>query len=247
MKKFKIQKTQNYVALQNMCDAVLKSCTMGLVHGKSGAGKTTAVKSFASKKKGIVYYRVSDATVSRKALLENILFAMGGVSLSKSLASLRRQIVKTCIGSNVKMLIIDDANYLASINFTILNGIREDAGISLLLVGTERLPQLITQGVRSLELEQVSSRIEFVQGAKDIDYNTVGVFLIGLGFPPPVQDDDKSFVFFQKIVKIAYDFACNNGQYRKIKNLFDRALQLKNLRKVDWSVDLFKDAKKYLV
>ncbi len=251
MAKIKIQRTDNFLKIQQMCECVLKHNTMGLIHGKSGVGKTTAVKTFADKnrKKGIGYYRVADSTISRKSLLEEILFALGGVSLGKSLASLRQQIIKQIRNNNYKMLIIDDANYLSPVNFVILNGIRETADIALLLVGTERLPQLITQGVRNLELEQVSSRIEYAVKAKEVDHTAIALFLHGLGMPDYDASNPKATNEFERIIALFYKFSKNEGQYRKIKILFDRAVELQKARRKfdDWSYNLFADAVKFVV
>lgn len=248
-KKVKVQKTENYLALQNLCKECLDTVSMGMIHGKPGTGKSTAAKTFVNKTPNTAYYEVPDGTVSRKALLEEILISIGGVTLSKSITELRRQIISTLIDSGIELFIIDQVNYLRLTDFNILNGIRERASIGLVIVGTEKLPAMLKAGCRSLELEQFYSRVEYTQPSKSITFSSVGMFLIGSGYPaPPQEPDSPEMIEFKKIVQHVYNISAGKGQLRTVATIYERAKQYRKLAKADKLLfKHFKDACQQIV
>ncbi len=254
-RKVRVQKTENYLLIQNVCTQCYENEAMGLVSGKSGIGKSTALRAFASKNSGVVYYEVEDDTPSRKNLLEDILYTVGGVMVTKSIADLKRQIVKELKNSKIDLLIIDQANYLKVSQFNMLNAIREKSGVSLVLVGTEKLPSILANANRSLELEQFYTRIDFAQAAKPISFESVSSFLVSGGFPPPPKIDKESSEDelekaeeFRKIVSLLYNEGKNRGQLRTVSTLIERAKQLQKRRKDPFlSFDHFKFVTQYLI
>jgi len=252
IKKVKIQKTANYQSLQAICTEVLDTASMGMIFGKSGTGKTTAVRTFAIKNSNVAYYEVPDSTDSKKALLQNILHAMGGISIAKSIAHLRRQIIQTISNNGIELLIVDQANYLSPVNFTILNGIRELAEIGLVIVGTEKLPSLLDQGCQSLELEQFYGRLEYTLRSVSTTFDLTAQFLVALGLPAPLagesEEAKKDLEEFNKIVNFAYGLSKVKNQLRTVNTIYNRAVQLMKVRKQNkLTYKHFEGAQTYIV
>ena len=164
----KLFKTEN---LSRIC-GILEFChsenAMGIVLGKSGAGKTTALRAWASKKKDALYLEVGDNAYSRKDVLIELLEKAGGTVATRSLQELKRQIIELFLGKKITLLIIDQANYLPVSVFNVLNCIRETANAGLVMAGTHKLETILTKGNRSLELEQFYSRIDYKYNADKV-------------------------------------------------------------------------------
>ncbi len=153
--------------------------SIGLITGKSGLGKTSALKSYAEEHQEVLFIEV-DTAYSPKELLSE-LHEMCGYNGKGHLNLLKKDIISKLKNSG-RLLIIDQAEYLQDKALDLLRSIHDKAGVGLLLSGLPRLLNNI-KGVGGVH-EQIYTRIGAFLELKpltDADITKL-VFSYGEGF-----------------------------------------------------------------
>jgi DNA transposition AAA+ family ATPase len=146
--------------------------TIALVLGASGCGKTTALKHYCRNNPEAIYI-LAGTDVRTRGLLRRLAGELGitanGTSYNARLA------VVDALRDSERVLIIDDCDYLEEPVLQCLRLIHDEAGIGLVLVGTEAyLPRL--RNAQSATINQVLGRISYkveIPRAADADLRQI--------------------------------------------------------------------------
>lgn len=160
--------TKNVAALQLAYEALASRDVgipgMGLVHGYTGAGKTTAITWLLNKTRG-VYARAS-ATWTASAMLGRIMHELGAEPLARGGAAMVEHIVKA-LGAAQRPLFIDEADYLVRDlkMLETLRDIHDLSGQPVVLIGMEGIERRLVH--RQQLARRISQWVEFA--ASDLD------------------------------------------------------------------------------
>lgn len=149
--------THDMLRVHGTIDETMISCCMGIVYGKAGSGKTTAVKKYVERHPEAILIETDPADTT-KSLLSSILEAIGESDPTGSKKEMFNSIVATLRGSE-RVLIVDEAENLSTINLDIVRRIYDKSGTPTVFVGTEKLLSNL-RGGRHGDLLQLYSRIE---------------------------------------------------------------------------------------
>ncbi len=139
----------------------LETGPIGQIVGEPGTGKTWAGKWLAQELSAV---RVCCSHgISNKALALKLFEAMGGERVPGSANSLIGKLEGMAAG---RLLIVDEANHLRWQQLELLRYLADEAGMGLLLVGTELMDRPFTDGRTATLLAQLASRI----GAKRVRF-----------------------------------------------------------------------------
>lgn len=108
------------------------------IHGRSGAGKTTALKHYAETHSGVRYVAMSGAVRSVAGMLREVAGAAGAGDLHRSALDAERAIVAALTGRSA-LLIVDEAHHLTPALLDELRCIRDRAGCGVALAGHDSL------------------------------------------------------------------------------------------------------------
>lgn len=139
----------------------LETGPIGQIVGEPGTGKTWAGK-WLARELGAVRVCCSHG-ISNKALIVKLFEAFNGEGLPGSANSLlgRLEVI-----ASSRLLIVDEANHLRWQQLELLRYLADEAGMGLLLVGTELMNRPFTDGRTATLLAQLASRI----GAKRVRF-----------------------------------------------------------------------------
>lgn len=140
---------------ENIIATLIKSTkqkALTKICGKSGTGKTTAIKAFAKKYPQTCIVTSYDG-MSQKEFLEELSLSIGIKNIPKNKKDLMRGIKKE-LGSNRKIIVIDESNFLNESSLEQIRHIHDETDTPMILVGTERLDLIIARSH-----PQVESRI----------------------------------------------------------------------------------------
>lgn len=147
-----------FLNTENIIATIIKSAkqkALTKICGKSGCGKTTAIKAVAKK-----YPHMSIVTsydgMSQKEFLEELALAIGIKNIPKNKKDLMRCIKKE-LHSNKKIIVIDEANFLNESSLEQIRHIHDVCEIPMVLVGTERLDYIISRSHPQVETRIRSS------------------------------------------------------------------------------------------
>lgn len=139
----------------------LETGPIGQIVGEPGTGKTWAGKWLARELDAV---RVCCSHgISNKALVVKLYEAFGGERGPGSANSLVGKLETMAAG---RLLIVDEANHLRWQQLELLRYLADEAGMGLLLVGTELMNRPFTDGRTATLLAQLASRI----GAKRVRF-----------------------------------------------------------------------------
>ena len=161
--------TDNYNAVFNLADGLiapesLLNASIGMVLGKAGYGKTTAVKRYAVEHMDAVY--VLYMGFARTSLFRRIAEEMIGRSVGTYYGNIR--LIEEATSVCRKLIIIDEADRVPLPILEDLRTLNENAGVPLLLVGEESLASTVRKA------DRIESRIRKpVIAFKPIDTATV--------------------------------------------------------------------------
>lgn len=164
-----IIRTDNYNAVYNLADGLLApesllNASIGMVLGKAGYGKTTAVKRYAVEHPDAVY--VLYMGFSRTAVFRRIAESLVGRSSGMYYRNI--EIIEEATAMCRKLIIIDEADRMPLSILEDLRTLNENASVPLLLVGEESLSSLVRKA------DRIESRIRKpVITFKPIDTATV--------------------------------------------------------------------------
>ena len=161
--------TDNYNAVFNLADGLLApesllNASIGMVLGKAGYGKTTAVKRYAVEHMDAVY--VLYMGFSRTSLFKRIAEEMVGRSAGTYFGNIKliEEVTSICR----KLIIIDEADRIPLSILEDLRTLNENAGVPVLLVGEDSLSTLVKKA------DRIESRIRKpIVTFKPIDTATV--------------------------------------------------------------------------
>lgn len=130
---------------------------MGLVHGYTGAGKTTGITWLVNKTKGV--YARANATWTPSAMLCHLMGELGALPMQRASAML--DFIHKALVQQHRPLFIDEADYLLS-NLKMLEALRDIhdlSGMPVVLIGMEGIERrLIT---RPQLARRISQWVEF--------------------------------------------------------------------------------------
>jgi DNA transposition AAA+ family ATPase len=136
----------------NIIATVIKSAkqrALTKICAKSGSGKTTALKAVMAKLPQMVLVTAYDG-MNKKEFLEELAMAIGIKSLPKTNKELMRAI-KRELGSNKKVIAIDEANFLTEASLEQIRHIHDICELPIILVGTEKLDEIIASAHQQVE------------------------------------------------------------------------------------------------
>lgn len=138
-------------------------CKIGVIYGRAGLGKTTAIKEYVSNNSDTIFIE-ADLGYTVKVLFRKIhkILGMNGVGL---INEMHEDIIKKLSGTG-RLIIIDEAEHLPYRALELLRRIYDKAGIGILLVGMPRLyhnlcgnrgdyEQLYTRALYKISLEEL--------------------------------------------------------------------------------------------
>lgn len=154
--------TKNVVALQSAYNELLNRDSgipgLGLLHGNTGHGKSTAVAWLVNKVNGI-YVRAA-ATWTPSAMLGAIMSELGAEALGNNSALMVKRITEQ-LAINNRLLVVDEADYLFS-NLKMLETLRDIhdvSGAPVIIVGMEGIERRIVN--RPQFRRRISQWVEF--------------------------------------------------------------------------------------
>jgi len=145
---------------QSVMDS-LETGPIGQLVGESGTGKTRAGK-FLVERLGAVRVCCSQG-ISNKVLAAKISTAFGAEKTPGSANSLLGKLEGLVAG---KLLVVDEANHLRWQQLELLRYLADEAGMGLILVGTDLMDRPFKDGRTATYLAQLASRI----GAKRVRF-----------------------------------------------------------------------------
>ena len=161
--------TDNYNAVFSLSDGLLApesllNASIGMILGKAGYGKTTAVKRYAIEHMDAVY--VLYMGFARTSLFRRIAEELVGRSAGTYFGNIK--LIEEATSVCRKLIIIDEADRVPLPILEDLRTLNENAGVPLLLVGEESLASLVKRA------DRIESRIRKpVVTFKPIDTATV--------------------------------------------------------------------------
>lgn len=167
---------------ENIIATLIKSTkqkALTKICGKSGTGKTTAIRAFAKKYPQTAIVTSYDG-MNQVEFLEELSIAIGMKNMLKGKKSLMRGI-KNELMNNGKIVIVDEANFLSEKSLEQLRHLHDTCGIPMILVGTEKLDLIIARSH-----EQVENRIRV--GLPIEPFSTVEVSLMTKSFGFELDD-----------------------------------------------------------
>ena len=159
--KFKLVKTKNVQRLHSALEELKgRNCAMpglGLLFGRTGAGKTTALFSAI----GIfdALFVRADAVTSLSSLLDSICFELTIDSLRTNPQKLGA--IREALRERPRPLFVDEADYLTKDGrmLEVLRDIHDTTGIPVILIGMEAVERKLTRHPQFAR--RISQRIEF--------------------------------------------------------------------------------------
>lgn len=154
--------TKNVAALQLAYEALASRDNgvpgMGLVHGYTGAGKTTSVTALINKTRG-VYVRAA-ATWTSSAMLGRIMVELGAEPLARGGAAMVDHIVNA-LAAEQRPLFVDEADYLVKDlkMLETLRDIHDLSGMPVVLIGMEGIERRLVH--RQQLARRISQWVEF--------------------------------------------------------------------------------------
>jgi hypothetical protein len=137
-----------------VCDRTRKHSNFGVVCGHVGVGKTRSLKQYWVDKPQTLLVESNPRMTAKSLLLE--LHAQLGIATATSIDHMFNNVVKALKDTNY-LLIVDEAESLNDTALHYVRRIRDKAEIGVVLVGTEKLMQLLKP--ETGQFDQIRSRV----------------------------------------------------------------------------------------
>ncbi len=127
----------------DICKMVQIDKDIGIVIGKSGIGKTIALREYANRNTEVIYLE-ADCTYTQTVLLDELMEQLGTALVRGRIHDKQKKIIEILKGSD-KLLIIDQAEFLKRMDMEILRTIYDKADIGIVLCGLAELERFLLQ------------------------------------------------------------------------------------------------------
>ncbi len=156
------------------------TCDVVLVHGRSGAGKTQALRRFRATRSGVHIVTVTPAVASVAGMLSRVAMAVDAGAKHHSAAAAEAAIIQRLEGRST-LLVVDEAHHLSPRLLDELRCIRDVSGCGLALVGSD---ELWTALAGSRRCDQITGRIALripIGQASETDIRLLAETVLGRG------------------------------------------------------------------
>lgn len=199
--------------------------SFGVITGKAGVGKTSALLRYAKENPDVIYLEV-DTAYSPRELMKAILRELGG-DFKGSINELKIAVIQRLRDSG-RLIIIDQAEYLNERSLDLLRTVHDQARVGILLAGMNRLYQNLygTKGVN----EQILTRVGAYANLEPLPESDCD--RIVSAYFPTLEDEDTRQLFYS---------SCK-GNTRRL-TLLIRNIQMNQSSRVGVEGSLFIDEK----
>ena len=164
--------TYNAKNIEKLCTMTHISKTMGVVIGRAGLGKTTALKHYAEKNAGTIYVEANMTYTSKNFLRSlGMQFYLGS---QPTLFDFQMEIVER-LKHTGRLMIIDQAEYLTEKSLDMIRTIHDNAGVGVVLAGLPLLESNI-KGKAGVN-EQIYTRIFSKFVCKKLEMDDAGALI----------------------------------------------------------------------
>jgi DNA transposition AAA+ family ATPase len=182
-----LSQTQDANNIIGVCQSCQEYMSLGVVVGRSGYGKTYALKHYASAAERVCYIECDDSMGSRD-LVEGIEDAIGIPTTYGTISKRTKQIKKFFNTNKGYLLIIDEADKLLN-KYTqkkmeILRSIFDQSDVGLIIAGEPKLEAMIKS-----YLPRFANRVDFYANLKGLSRKEVEQYLTGLNFQPAAMEE----------------------------------------------------------
>jgi len=206
-----------------------QDCEIGIIHGGSGLGKTTAIEEFAKINHGVIILE-PDEDCGAKVLIAELYEKLGLSGQTKPIY-MKKEILKKLTGSNF-LVIIDEGENLRTPCFKALRKLHDKARdtFGLLFVGTHRLYHNLLR--LKGDFEYLTNRIGYsfqLEKLKEDDIKTMTKTLI--------NDEEIATLCWQEC----------NGNARILTKMVKRSIKLASVNKVKVNAAIVKTCRAMLI
>lgn len=186
---------------------------MGLVHGPSGLGKTTALQNIARENSQVIYV-MAYSKINQQDILAEILYAMNRPLKRISKAKMLRQLRFELQGST-KVIAVDEAQKCRLDVLETLRHLWDSTGVGVVFVGTDDVIDRM-KGRGQMEYDQIYSRLAIKVRLKRVANDDVKNILVAAG----VEHDGNG------LFKAAQEIAAKQGHFRTLMNHLQMAYEI---------------------
>lgn len=206
-----------------------QDCEIGIIHGGSGLGKTTAIEEFAKNNHGVIILE-PDEDCGAKILIAELYEKLGLSGQTKPIYQ-KKEILKKLTGSNF-LVIIDEGENLRTPCFKALRKLHDKARdtFGLLFVGTHRLYHNLLR--LKGDFEYLTNRIGYnhqLERLKEDDIKTITKTLI--------SDEGLATLCWQK----------SNGNARILTKIIKRSIKLAAINNVKVNSTIIEQCREMLI
>jgi len=213
-----------------------QDCDMGLVVGPAGCGKSVTLQEHKRQYRSDILVTADVTTRSVGAILLLISKQLEGASRQSGTNSAHLQRIIEHLKGSRRLLIIDEAHFLAWEGFEAVRKINDCAGSGVVFAGQQQIYDQMRGGRRSFQWDQIYSRVGVRCHIKDIEKEDVTMIVNNL-----CPDIDK------KSLEFLYGKAAGKGKFRIMTKLLQRAQRVASREKTGVSIDLLKEANSLLM
>ncbi len=130
----------------------------GLIYGQSGAGKTRAVKHYATTRTNVWVLTVSPAEKTLVPFLKRLARAIGIANAGSGASEITDAIIAKVTGTG-GLIVVDEADHLNLLAVEQLRYIHDQTRIGVVLVGNDVVYTQISGGTRQAEFARLFSRV----------------------------------------------------------------------------------------
>lgn len=174
--KVKCFESADYMGVMSVCQSCQEDMGLGIIIGKTGYGKTYALKQYAKLPR--VAYIECDDMMSCRDLVEAVEFQLG---IPKAGGTIHNRVNRIREFLNVNtgyLLIVDEADKLinkyTTAKLEILRGIFDQADVGIVIAGEPKLEADIR-----ISLARFANRVDFYYELKGLNTGEVGKYLSG--------------------------------------------------------------------
>ena len=162
---WQLRSTHNFAVITKLCEDARDNRRFMAIAGYTGAGKTTALRYYASQQPH-TFYVLATVLMSKRSFLEAIQRSMG-INTGSSMADMMAAVVNKLHSGNKPLLLVDDAGKLSHTCLRLLQVIYDQTEFSagIVIAGTEYLKKEIDKQARrdNMGFRELKRRIAYWQ------------------------------------------------------------------------------------